>query len=139
MSARGSAGSVASGYGIPGRSASAVPGALPSYSSGSQPGAPGGYAGHGRSPAEQATHQEAMRKQQLALQQAAELRQVLSGLEKVDDQDRRSSMLDTLCAVDDILSLPEHPNPPGIASGELRNNLLKHQASLLQISVPAIH
>lgn len=81
----------------------------------------------GRSAAEEAARQEAIRKQQLALQQAAELRSVLSGLEKIDDQGRRSSVMDTLCAVDDILALPEHPNPPGIASGDLMTDLLPHQ------------
>ncbi len=52
---------------------------------------------------------------------------MLSSLEKVDDEGRRSSLLDTLCSTEDVLGLPEHPNPPGIASGELRVDLLKHQ------------
>lgn len=65
--------------------------------------------------------------QQEAFVRAAELRQMLSGLERVDDEDRRSSLLDTLCSTGDILKLPEHPNPPGIANGELVVNLLKHQ------------
>ena len=73
---------------------------------------------------------EAVRKQLEALQKAAELRQMLSNLEKVDDEGRRSSMLDTLCSVDDVLNLPLHPNPPGILSGELTVNLLKHQVCL---------
>ena len=70
---------------------------------------------------------EAVRKQLEALQKAAELRQMLSNLEKVDDEGRRSSMLDTLCSVDDVLNLPLHPSPPGILSGELTVDLLKHQ------------
>ena len=65
-----------------------------------------------------------------ALQRAVELRQMLSNLEKVDDEGRRSSMLDTLCSVDDILNLPLHPSPPGILSGELTVDLLKHQVCL---------
>ncbi len=57
----------------------------------------------------------------------AEFRQMLANLEKVDDEGRRTSLLDTLCSTEDVLNLPEHPNPPGIASGELRVDLLKHQ------------
>ncbi len=52
---------------------------------------------------------------------------MLSNLEKVDDEGRRSSLLDTLCSTEDVLDLPEHPSPPGIASGELRVDLLRHQ------------
>lgn len=52
---------------------------------------------------------------------------MLSNLEKVDDEGRRASLLDTLCSVDDILNLPVHPNPPGVASGDLVVDLLKHQ------------
>ncbi len=74
--------------------------------------------------------QEAQRKQQEAYEKAMELRQILNNLEKVDDEGRRSSLLDTLCSVDDVLSLPEHPNPPGIGTGELMVNLLKHQVKL---------
>ena len=74
---------------------------------------------------------EAIWKQQLALQKVAELRQMLSNLEKVDDEGRRSSMLDTLCSADDVLNLPLHPNLPGILSGELTVDLLKHQVCLM--------
>jgi SWI/SNF-related matrix-associated actin-dependent regulator of chromatin subfamily A3 len=70
---------------------------------------------------------EALRKQQEEFARAAELRQTLANLEKVDDEGRRSSLLDTLCSTEDVLGLPEHPNPPGIASGELRVDLLRHQ------------
>lgn len=70
---------------------------------------------------------EALRKQQEALQKAAELKQMLSNLDKVNDEGRRSSMLDTLCSTDDVLNLPLHPSPPGISSGELTVDLLKHQ------------
>lgn len=89
---------------------------------------------------------EALRKQQEDFTRAAELRQMLSSLEKVDDEGRRSSLLDTLCSTEDVLGLPEHPNPPGIASGELRVDLLKHQVcdysqyscgSLQMLSLPA--
>ena len=64
-----------------------------------------------------------------ALRQAAELSQMLNGLEKVsvDDNSRRESLLDKLCSAEDVLKLPEHKNPPGIASGELLVDLLKHQ------------
>ena len=70
---------------------------------------------------------EALRKQQEDFTRTAELKQMLSTLEKVDDEGRRSSLLDTLCSTEDVLGLPEHPNPPGIASGELRVDLLRHQ------------
>ncbi|KAG1751540.1 SNF2 family N-terminal domain-containing protein [Suillus paluster] len=80
--------------------------------------------------------QEAMRKQQEAqqeaLQKAAELKQMLGNMEKVDDEGRRASLLDALCSVDDILNLPIHPDPPGVASGDLVVDLLKHQSQALQ-------
>ncbi|TFY76637.1 hypothetical protein EWM64_g7375, partial [Hericium alpestre] len=63
---------------------------------------------------------------------AAELRTILGTLEKVDDEGRRSGLMDTLCSTEDVLALPVHPNPPGIASGELRVDLMKHQAQALQ-------
>ena len=52
---------------------------------------------------------------------------MLNNLEKVDDEGRRASLLDTLCSVDDVLGLPVHPDPPSIANGQLKVNLLKHQ------------
>jgi SWI/SNF-related matrix-associated actin-dependent regulator of chromatin subfamily A3 len=70
---------------------------------------------------------EALRRQQEEFARAAELRQTLANLEKVDDDGRRSSLLDNLCSTEDLLNLPEHPNPPGIASGELHVDLLRHQ------------
>ena len=60
-------------------------------------------------------------------QKAIELRQILDNLEKVDDEGRRSSLLDSLCSNEDILNLPLHPNPPSIESGDLLTYLLKHQ------------
>lgn len=78
---------------------------------------------------------EALRKQQEEFARAAELRQMLANLEKVDDEGRRGSLLDTLCSTEDILDLPEHPNPPGIASGELRVDLLRHQKQALQWAI----
>lgn len=60
-------------------------------------------------------------------QKAIQLRQILDSLEKVDDEGRRSSLLDSLCSNEDILNLPLHPNPPSIESGDLLTNLLKHQ------------
>lgn len=61
------------------------------------------------------------------MKKAAELRQILGNLEKVDDEGRRASLLDQLLSMDDVLMLPEHPNPPGIDAGNLTVNLLKHQ------------
>ena len=65
-------------------------------------------------------------------QNAVELRQIIDNLEKVDDDGRRSSLLDSLCSNEDILNLPLHPSPPSIESGELLTNLLKHQVRLVQ-------
>ena len=61
------------------------------------------------------------------MKKATELRQILHGLEKVNDEGRRASLLDQLLSTDDVLMLPEHPNPPGIDAGNLTVNLLKHQ------------
>ena len=83
-----------------------------------------------------AAQTEATRKQQEALYKAAELRQMISALEKVDDEGRRASLLDTLFSTEDILSLPEHPNPPGIATGELTVDLLKHQVYISIYTLP---
>jgi SWI/SNF-related matrix-associated actin-dependent regulator of chromatin subfamily A3 len=77
-------------------------------------------------PVQTAAQLEAARKRQEALQKAADLKKMLSSLEHVDDEERRSSLLDHLLSTDDILSLPVHPNPPGIGNG-LVVDLLKHQ------------
>ncbi|KAI0049881.1 hypothetical protein FA95DRAFT_1588021 [Auriscalpium vulgare] len=74
---------------------------------------------------------EAARKQQESLAKAAELRQLLNSLEKVDDEGRRGSLLDTLCSTEDVLKLPVHESPPGIESGELKVDLLRHQKQAL--------
>ena len=87
--------------------------------------APSGYSAQVSSSSQTA---EALRKQQEAFDRAAELNQMLSNLERVDDEGRRSSLLDTLCSTEDVLNLPEHPSPPSIRSGELRVDLLRHQA-----------
>jgi len=88
------------------------------------------YAGHDprSSPASSASQRpEVLRKQQEEFARAAELKQMLANLDRVDDEGRRSSFLDTLCSTEDVLDLPEHPSPPGIASGELQVDLLRHQ------------
>lgn len=108
--------------GFPQRASGSVPGAS------SAPATAALYAA-GTS-AQSEAQQEAIRKQNEAFIKATELRQMLSGLERVDDEDRRASLLDTLCSTVDILNLPVHPNPPGIASGELVVDLLKHQVNL---------
>lgn len=68
-------------------------------------------------------------------QKSAELAQLLQGIEKVDDDKRRSAVLDVVCSVEDILELPLYPDPPSIESGELNVNLLKHQVRYLQEQV----
>jgi SWI/SNF-related matrix-associated actin-dependent regulator of chromatin subfamily A3 len=74
-----------------------------------------------------AQQEAANRKMQEALRNAAELKQMLSSLEKVDDEGRRNSLLDSVCSKDDILNLPVHPNPPSVKNGNLMVDLLKHQ------------
>lgn len=69
---------------------------------------------------------EAQRKQQEAMVKAQELREILNNLEKVDNEGRRTSLMDTVCSVADALDLPEHPSPPG-KDGDLTVDLLKHQ------------
>lgn len=83
-----------------------------------------------------AAQKGAIRKQQESLHKAAELRQMLNNLEKVDDESRRTSLLDTLCSTEDVLNMPLHQNPPGRASGELTVDLLKHQVSRTCICIP---
>ena len=94
--------------------------------SGSNPYAPPGFG----SSSQRAGMTAAQKQQQISLQNAAELKQMLDTLEKVDDESRRSSLLDTLCAVGDALNLPVHPNPPGIANGNLVVDLMKHQVRM---------
>ncbi|KAJ3993334.1 SNF2 family N-terminal domain-containing protein [Lentinula boryana] len=65
--------------------------------------------------------------QQEALRKAVELRDMLNTMEKVNDQGRRSSLLDTLCTNEDILTLPAYESSPSIANGQLKVDLLKHQ------------
>ncbi|KAJ7287410.1 SNF2 family N-terminal domain-containing protein [Mycena rebaudengoi] len=78
-----------------------------------------------------AAQREASRKRDEAVQKAADLKKMLTSLEQVDDEERRSSLLDQLLSVDDVLNLPVHPNPPGIGNG-LVVDLLKHQSQALQ-------
>ncbi|KAF9451964.1 hypothetical protein P691DRAFT_772701 [Macrolepiota fuliginosa MF-IS2] len=99
-----------------------------------------------QTPSISAAQQETMRKQQEAiinqqetLRKAAELKQMIDGLEKVDDDSRRSSLLDNLCSTEDILSLPLHSDPPGIKKGNLKVDLLKHQSQGLQWCIDREH
>ncbi|KAJ3934005.1 MAG: SNF2 family N-terminal domain-containing protein [Lentinula lateritia] len=70
--------------------------------------------------------------QQESIRRAAELRDMLNTMEKVNDQSRRSSLLDTLCTNEDILSLPVYDKSPGVATGQLKVNLLKHQKQAIK-------
>ncbi|KAJ6500012.1 SNF2 family N-terminal domain-containing protein [Mycena vitilis] len=85
-------------------------------------------------PAQSAAQLAAQRQRAETLQKAADLKKMLSSLEHVDDEDRRSSLLDQLMSSDDVLSLPVHPNPPGIGNG-LVVDLLKHQSQALQWAI----
>ena len=64
------------------------------------------------------------------MKKATELRQILDDLEKVNDEGRWASLLDQLLSTDDVLMLPEYPNPPGINAGNLTVDLLKHQVQV---------
>lgn len=99
-----------------------MPSASQSYSTASSSKRPNGL-----SAAQAKAQQEAIKKQQESLAKAVELRSMLNNLEKVDDEGRRGSLLDTLCSADDILNLPLHPDPPGTKNGQLTVDLLKHQ------------
>ncbi|KAG7098689.1 hypothetical protein E1B28_000603 [Marasmius oreades] len=94
--------------------------------------APDGPSGSQRQAVQTPEQMERIRRRQEALQKAAELRETLNTLEKVNDEGRRSSLLDTLCTADDILALPEHPDPPGVQNRNLTVNLMKHQKQGLQ-------
>jgi SWI/SNF-related matrix-associated actin-dependent regulator of chromatin subfamily A3 len=96
-------------------------------------GGPGPSTQHHGLQGQTSAQKNAVRKQQEAIQKAVELRQMLNNLEKVDDESRRSSLLDTLCSTDDILNLPVHPDPPGIKNGDLKVDLLKHQVNGLHV------
>ncbi|KIY67158.1 hypothetical protein CYLTODRAFT_490860 [Cylindrobasidium torrendii FP15055 ss-10] len=67
-----------------------------------------------------------------SMRKAQELKQILNSLEKVDDEGRRSSLLDTVCSTDDVLKLPLHPDPPGTAKGNMYVDLMRHQLQGLQ-------
>jgi SWI/SNF-related matrix-associated actin-dependent regulator of chromatin subfamily A3 len=81
-------------------------------------------------PALTPAQEAAKKKLEEATRKATELRQILNNLEKVNDEGRRSNLLDQLLSTEDILTLPEHPNPPGVDAGNLTVNLLKHQVRL---------
>ncbi|KAK1224593.1 hypothetical protein PQX77_012488 [Marasmius sp. AFHP31] len=85
-----------------------------------------------RAPSQSPEQMERIRKQQEALRKAAELREMLNTLEKVNDEGRRASLLDSLCSVDDVLALPVHEDAPGPSKGDLTVELLKHQKQGLQ-------
>ncbi|KAJ3989960.1 SNF2 family N-terminal domain-containing protein [Lentinula detonsa] len=78
-------------------------------------------------PGSSSTQLQRYEKQQEALRKAVELREMLNTMEKVNDQGRRSSLLDTLCTNEDILTLPAYGSSPSIANGQLKVDLLKHQ------------
>ncbi|KAF7967470.1 hypothetical protein HWV62_34115 [Athelia sp. TMB] len=102
---------------------SAVPAPVPRASSQSRP--------TGITAAQIKAQEDAIRRQE-SLMKAQELKTMLNNLEKVDDEGRRTSLLDKLCPTDDILNLPLHPDPPGTKNGQLTVDLLKHQSQALQ-------
>lgn len=64
-----------------------------------------------------------------------QVREILSTLEKISDEDRRSSLLENLCSNVDFLNLPLHPQPPGTKRGNLTIDLLRHQSQALQWAI----
>ncbi|KAG8893962.1 hypothetical protein FRB99_001605, partial [Tulasnella sp. 403] len=66
-----------------------------------------------------------------ASQKAYELARMMSQLAQKDDEDRRATVLDSLCSKD-VLNLPVRENPPSRANGYLKNDLLKHQSQGLE-------
>jgi SWI/SNF-related matrix-associated actin-dependent regulator of chromatin subfamily A3 len=70
--------------------------------------------------------------ERVAYEKARELQSVLKSFETVDDDARRSTLLDSLCSTDDILNLPIHEDPPSLEKGELNTNLMKHQLQALK-------
>lgn len=129
-------------------------GASSSYARGGYGGGPGGYAGGGaagpsggsyslggsasQTPALKHVTQKTQAQIKAAIQmeeslrKAQELKQILNSLEKVDDEGRRSSLLDSVCSTDDVLKLPLHPDPPGTAKGNMYVDLMRHQLQGLQ-------
>lgn len=79
--------------------------------------------------AEQRARQEAQRQ---AYMKAEELKNIIKSFETVDDDSRRSSLLDSLCSNEDILNLPLEENPPSKETKEMRTNLMKHQRQALK-------
>lgn len=59
---------------------------------------------------------------------ASQLRSILESVTRLDDTTRRDNLLNSLCG-EDVLELPVMPNPPSVASGHLKTELLKHQVS----------
>ncbi|KAG8837816.1 hypothetical protein FRC18_007854 [Serendipita sp. 400] len=61
---------------------------------------------------------------------AAQLRGIVENMTKLDDGNRRETMLNTLCC-DDVLDLEVYSSSPSRASGALKVDLLKHQKQAL--------
>ncbi|KAF8342156.1 SNF2 family N-terminal domain-containing protein [Cantharellus anzutake] len=70
--------------------------------------------------------------ERIAAQKGEELKTIIKGFEKVDDESRRASLLDSLCSKEDIMNLPVYENPPGKANGLLKSDLMKHQLQALK-------
>lgn len=79
-----------------------------------------------------AAQREKLEKDREAYMKAEELKRVVNAFATVDDDTRRSGLLDTLCVTDDILDLPVHENPPSLETGELNTKLMKHQLQALK-------
>lgn len=57
------------------------------------------------------------------------MQKVLATLKNLkSDTERGEEVLDALVEIKDVLSLPLHPSPPGISSGDLKVDLLPHQS-----------
>ncbi|KAI9639359.1 uncharacterized protein MKK02DRAFT_39660 [Dioszegia hungarica] len=66
------------------------------------------------------------------LEKAQELKRLMDGLSKVKNDDQSHGIMDALVKDMDVMGLPLHPDPPGLAKGNLHVNLLPHQSQALQ-------
>ncbi|WWC70170.1 uncharacterized protein I206_104118 [Kwoniella pini CBS 10737] len=61
------------------------------------------------------------------------MKKLLEGLKQIgEDQRSADNVMDSLTGDIDVSKLPLHPNPPGVASGQLNTDLLPHQSQALK-------
>ncbi|WVW84111.1 hypothetical protein I302_106140 [Kwoniella bestiolae CBS 10118] len=61
------------------------------------------------------------------------MKKLLEGLKQIgEDQKQADNVMDSLTSDVDVSKLPLHPNPPGIANGQLSTDMLPHQTQALK-------